>query len=108
VLAELNDIKARLDALEQRGRRAGKQHDGPDGLSDNDRLLYEALVAWRLEESRRQDIGAFRVFSNRLLAEIARTRPAERFQLSEMKGVGSSKTLAYGDDVLAIVAAHTW
>jgi len=108
-LRELRDeIAALSEAVNDRPRRTIETHEGPDSLEGQVRDLYNVLADWRVEEARKQGFDAYRVFSNRLLAEIARVRPADKFALSNIKGVGPNKTEQYGDAVLAIVTLDSW
>ena len=47
----------------------------------------------------------FKVFHNRVLDEIARTRPRSRDDLAAIPGIGPAKLERYGDEVLEVVAA---
>ena len=49
---------------------------------------------------------AFVVFSDATLQQIAESRPQSQPALLKISGVGPSKLDQYGDDVLAVVAAH--
>ena len=71
-----------------------------------DEALFESLRQWRLEEARRQDVRAFRVFGNRVLRNITRAAPTTMAQLADVSGIGPSKLAAYGDAVLAVIHAH--
>ncbi len=76
-----------------------------EGLSADDRELFERLKEWRLKES--ADLGkpAFTVFNNDTLLKIAASRPADRDDLAAVPGVGPAKLERYADQVLALVNA---
>jgi DNA helicase-2/ATP-dependent DNA helicase PcrA len=65
--------------------------------------LYRALSAWRLARARIEEVPAYIVFHNRVLAEIADSRPRSRAELAAVPGVGPSKLERYGDEVLDLV-----
>lgn len=79
----------------------------PDELNDDDQQMYAALNAWRREKAESLGIPAYRLFSNRLLAEIARTKPTTLFGLSKMKGVGTDKAAKYGD-IIEVLNERPW
>ena len=66
-----------------------------------DRDLFEALRAWRAETAREQGVPAYVVFGDATLRALAAARPADG-----ITGIGAKKKDAYGDAVLAVVAAH--
>jgi DNA helicase-2/ATP-dependent DNA helicase PcrA len=65
---------------------------------------FEALKAWRLERSRRDDVPAYVVFHNSTLEEIAGRRPRSLAELAAVPGVGPAKLDRYGEDVLAALS----
>ena len=76
----------------------------PAELDPAARSLWEALVAWRLEEARRQELPPYVIFHDSTLNEVARRRPASLAALAEIPGVGRSKLERYGAAVIALVA----
>ena len=66
--------------------------------------LGERLRAWRLKRARTDGVPPYVVFHDRVLHEIADTRPTTIGELAQIAGVGPSKLERYGDDVLATVA----
>ncbi|MFR9576714.1 MAG: AAA family ATPase [Rikenellaceae bacterium] len=69
--------------------------------------LYEALVAWRLEESRSIGKPAYTVLTNRSLLEIQALCPATIDALNDISGIGEAKLKKYGDQILEIVQEYT-
>jgi DNA helicase II / ATP-dependent DNA helicase PcrA len=67
--------------------------------------LYHALASWRRARAATEDVPPFKVFHNRVLDQIARTRPRSRDDLAAIPGIGPAKLERYGDDVLEVVAA---
>jgi DNA helicase-2/ATP-dependent DNA helicase PcrA len=79
----------------------------PTDVAETDTPLYEALVDWRLRQSRAASAPAYVIFPNTTLAAIATARPRTTRALLDVPGVGPVKADRYGDAVLALVAAHT-
>ncbi|MFI5052816.1 MAG: ATP-dependent DNA helicase UvrD2 [Acidimicrobiia bacterium] len=75
-------------------------------VPEADRPLYEALVAWRLRQSRAANAPAFVIFSNSTLAAIAAARPQSQLALLDVPGIGPVKAERYGETVLALVTEH--
>lgn len=74
---------------------------------DRDRVLLEALHRWRAEVARRAGTAPAVVASDRVLSDVAHRRPVGREELAAILGVGPAVLDAHGDDLLAIVSAHT-
>jgi DNA helicase-2/ATP-dependent DNA helicase PcrA len=65
--------------------------------------IAAALKAWRLEQSRADDIPAFHIFSNRTLDELSRTCPRTVAELLDIGGIGPAKADRFGDQILAVI-----
>ena len=65
--------------------------------------LFEDLRAWRGREARARGVPAYVVFPDETLLELARVRPGDRGELSEVRGVGPRKLAEFGDAVLEMV-----
>jgi len=76
-----------------------------DALDAGDRPLFEALRAWRAETAREQGVPAYIVFGDATLRALAEHRPASMGQLDGITGIGAKKREAYGEAVLAVIAA---
>jgi len=63
----------------------------------------EKLRAWRLERSRADGVPPYVVFHDRVLHEIAETRPSSAGELAQIAGVGPAKLERYGDELLALI-----
>ncbi len=68
--------------------------------------LFEALRQWRAGEAKTQGVPPYVIFHDTTLREIAAVRPDSLGELGEVKGVGASKLVRYGDQVLAVVQSH--
>ena len=75
-----------------------------DTLSADDRLVFDRLKAWRLDEAGRASVPAFVVFTDATLAALAEHRPADVPGLLKMPGIGASKIERYGEAVLEVLA----
>ncbi|MGW9183943.1 DNA helicase RecQ [Agromyces sp. NPDC055661] len=67
--------------------------------------LFEALRAWRAGEAREQGVPAYIVFGDATLRAVAVARPANLGELDGITGIGAKKREAYGEALLAVVAA---
>ena len=64
--------------------------------------LVATLRAWRLVESKKKRVPAFRVLTNRALVAIAAARPASPAALREVTGVGPKLLKSYGAQLVAL------
>jgi len=69
--------------------------------------VEQALRGWRKERSSADGVPAYVVLNDRHLVGIAERRPATTRELSACPGIGPAKLAAYGDELLALVAAAT-
>jgi DNA helicase-2/ATP-dependent DNA helicase PcrA len=96
-------------ATNQRGARAARARlsaAADADLTPDDRRIFDALVAWRLDVSRAAAIPAFVVFDNKVLRSVAQSRPASSDDLLAVAGIGPAKLERYGAAVLEIVGRH--
>ena len=76
-----------------------------DALDAADRPLFEALRAWRAETAREQGVPAYIVFGDATLRALAEHRPSSLAALGGITGIGEKKREAYGESILAVIAA---
>jgi len=88
------------------GGRARKTSAASDAVAEGDRSLFEALRVWRAETAREIGKPAYIVFGDATLRALAEVRPASIGDLEGITGIGEKKREAYGDAVLAVVAAN--
>jgi ATP-dependent DNA helicase RecQ len=88
----------------ERAVKKAKRTAGAE-LPETAQPLFERLRAWRAEVAREQGVPAYIVFGDATLRGIALTEPATLEQLATISGVGEKKLEAYGEAVLAVVAA---
>ncbi len=86
--------------------RSGRPRKGREALilDEADRVLFDALRAWRREEASRQAVPPYVIFHDRTLAEIAGGKPRTPTALGRIGGVGQGKLERYGSAVLALVS----
>jgi ATP-dependent DNA helicase RecQ len=98
---ELRRDPARKSVRTPAAKRAALHFDDPD-----DAALFESLRVRRMALAKTQGVPPYVIFHDRTLAEIARTRPRRLHELGRITGIGEAKIERYGEDVLAVVAAH--
>ncbi len=76
----------------------------PLSLEGVDAGLLAALKAWRLEEARTQSVPAYVILHDSTLVELARSRPTETDDLSDIAGFGSRKVERYGDALISLIS----
>ena len=74
------------------------------GLAPKDERLYEALREMRRALAAAKKVPAYIIFPDSVLLGIARARPSNRDELSEISGIGEAKLSMYGEAVLRVVA----
>ncbi len=100
-------VPLRRDTLGRTGGGARvRKAPAADAVAPGDRDLFEALRAWRAEQAREQGVPAYIVFGDATLRALAEARPASPADLDGITGIGAKKREAYGDRILAVVAAH--
>ncbi len=67
--------------------------------------LRAALVDWRTDRYRADEVPPFVVASDKVLDAIALARPTSTSELLAISGIGQAKADAYGEDILAVVEA---
>ena len=86
------------------GDRAGPSDEMT--TEDPDKTLFETLRAWRTQQAKTQSVPAYVIFSNRVLIELARSKPTDMLRLINVSGVGSVKRDKYGQEVLRLINDH--
>lgn len=109
VLRGETPVPLRRDVIGRASRSGGggaRKASAADQLAPEDRPLFEALRAWRAEQAREQGVPAYIVFGDATLRALAEHRPTTLDGLAGISGIGERKREAYGDAVLAVIAAH--
>src|ERR1019366_9799962 len=71
--------------------------------SGSDSRVEGALRQWRMSEARRRGVPAFRIFSDKTLAAIARQRPRTAQELLAISGIGIATVEKYGQQIYRLV-----
>ncbi|MET0735735.1 MAG: DNA helicase RecQ [Microbacterium sp.] len=99
-------VPLRRDVLGRTGGAARvRKVSASDSLDAADRGLFEALRDWRAAMAKELGVPAYIVFGDATLRALAEHRPASLGDLDGITGIGAKKREAYGDAVLAVVAA---
>lgn len=107
VLSGETSVPLRKDTMGRvTASRARKTSAASDAVAEGDRSLFEALRVWRAETAREIGKPAYIVFGDATLRALAEVRPASMGDLDGITGIGEKKREAYGDAVLAVVAAN--
>lgn len=64
---------------------------------------FDHLKKWRLEESRKDNVKAFQIFSDRVLQAISQKMPATLDEFDSISGVSDKQVSKYGQSVLNIL-----
>jgi ATP-dependent DNA helicase RecQ len=83
----------------------GSAPSGTVSGPEPDAGLLAALKGLRRELSRADEVPAYRVFTDRALAEMAALRPTTEAALAEVHGVGPAKLARYGEAFLEAIRA---
>lgn len=78
----------------------------PDALSRQQAIAAD-LRRWRAEQARKASVRPTVVLSDRAIDALARHQPSSSTELAELPGVGPFIRSRHGDQLLAMVAAHT-
>jgi DNA topoisomerase-3 len=92
--------RKRQRKMEKGGRQkpaAAAVHSGSDSRVEG------ALRGWRMSEARRRGVPAFRIFSDKTLAAIARQRPRTAQELLAISGIGIATVEKYGQHIYRLV-----
>jgi ATP-dependent DNA helicase RecQ len=65
--------------------------------------LFEALKKWRKEKAYKERIKPYIIFSDTSLIAISNNKPKTLAELLEIRGVGTKKIEAYGNELLSII-----
>lgn len=90
-----------------RPQQSQQRVDYKEILLPEDFQLYSKMRELRKTVAESQGIPVYTVFSNDQLAEMARSRPANRADLQKLAGIGEGKADRYGAAFLELVAGFT-
>jgi ATP-dependent DNA helicase RecQ len=98
-------VPLRRDVLGRSGSSRSRKPAASDSVAVANQPLFEALRTWRADTAREQGMPAYIVFGDATLRALAEQRPATLADLDGISGIGAKKREAYGEAVLAVVAA---
>jgi ATP-dependent DNA helicase RecQ len=107
VLKGQEPVPLRRDVLGRGGAPRVRKVSASESLDSADRGLFDALREWRAGVSKELGVPAYIVFGDATLRALAEHRPASLADLDGITGIGAKKREAYGEAVLAVVAANT-
>ena len=81
----------------------GARPDTSTELSGDSDRLVERLKSFRSDKAREKGIPPYCVFHNATVEELVKTKPRNRQELLEVKGIGPSNSESYGDEILQIL-----
>ena len=88
-----------------RDRPRNDRNAAVEALSDDVRVRFEVLRAWRRERAAEQAVPPYVIFQDKTLLEIAQKQPRDLDRLAAISGVGQSKIDRYGKAVLAALSS---
>jgi len=101
------DVPLRRDVLGRSGSAPRvRKAAASDQVAADDRDLFEALRTWRAATAKEQGVPAYIVFGDATLRALAEQRPPSVAALEGITGIGAKKREAYGEAVLAVIAAN--
>ena len=105
VLSGARQVMLRTEPERPSRSRGPKAAPAAADLEPAQAELFEALRAWRAGEAREQGVPAYIVFGDATLRAVAVARPSSLGDLDGITGIGAKKLEAYGEALLAVVAA---
>ncbi|HEY0156723.1 MAG TPA: DNA helicase RecQ [Thermoanaerobaculia bacterium] len=108
VLKGYAEVKLRQPAVRKRDAvpaEARRERHVVDDGGPYDRDLFQALRSWRRDEAQERGVPPYVIFSDRTLRELARVRPASRYELRGVYGIGDAKLEAFGDAIIRVIGA---
>jgi len=82
--------------------RAKTKPKSPPPLAEDDPLI-DTLKRWRLNEARQRQVPAYTILSNRVLADIAASKPTSEDDLLAISGVGQGTVDKFGQQILGMI-----
>ena len=76
---------------DSRPNRSDGEDPYRESLSEADYAVYARICDWRREEARDQDVPAYAILTNRMVAALAVERPKSKAALAKIKGVGEGR-----------------
>ena len=108
VLRGEETVMLRKEAMSRAQDRKPKRSQSTPSLalSADDRALFDALKAARLDLARQSSVPAFVILPDRSLLDMVHLKPERRDQMMMVHGVGQAKLDKYGDVFLGVIRGH--
>jgi superfamily I DNA/RNA helicase len=72
--------------------------------TNKDAEAIARLKEWRLELSRRYNIPAFRILTDKTIFDLIENKPTNMNELNNIHGLGAAKIRKYGEDLLLMIS----
>jgi len=76
-------------------------------LTSQEKTLFDELRTWRSRKSKGDGLPGYIIATNQQLADITRNKPSSVAELLQISGLGPGKVSRWGEEVLALVRAHS-
>ena len=90
--------------LESGPRRRKKPQTIIEGLDAAATALFDRLKTWRRETAAADGVPAYVILHDRVLRELASTRPSSINELKGISGIGDNKLKRFGPALIEMVA----
>ncbi|GAB3338655.1 helix-turn-helix domain-containing protein [Larkinella ripae] len=98
---------AELEFQFSRKKENRKTGESAENGGKNPSGLYKALEKWRDDLAGENDTEGYMILPRKTILELTRIRPLTPEELLTVKGFGKTKVKMIGDEVLAIIQAHS-
>jgi len=96
--------KAEVDFIPEKGKKFQAPVYNESDIEHPE--LFRRLKEWRSRKAKEKGLAHFQIIPQRVLIQIVVNLPDNRTGLKKIKGVGKKTLANYGEDILALVAAH--
>jgi len=72
-------------------------------LNEKENAIFTALKLWRNDLAQKKGWSSFRICHNSHLISIAKVNPQSIEELRKVKSFGESRTINYGEDIIAVL-----
>lgn len=72
-------------------------------LNEKENAIFTALKLWRNDLAQKKGWSSFRICHNSHLISIAKANPQSIEELRKVKSFGESRTISYGEDIIAVL-----
>ena len=87
-------------------RESGGISGKPEEENPEDSPLFQALKAYRLQKSRKEQVKPYFLYNNSQLKDLMDKMPSSKEELQKVAGFGPVKAEKYGEDILEILSHY--